>query len=374
MLKKTVDLLETFSTLPQPEPAGGGAYFSEIKNRAIHFSTERKENYEKFLQWKKNGGVVRHLPVKLDIENVSRCNFRCVTCVVSDWKNGKRAEDMTVGAFKKLIDEQIGLIEIKLQGIGEPLMQGNDLFEMISYARSRKIWVRITTNASLLHLHDSYARLIDVDTNEIQISIDGADKNTFEKIRRGSKFERVIDNVKLINAYAREKGVERTKMWTVVQRENAHQLDELVEFAAELGFTNQVFMLQPVSWGLDPWVEKISKLTVADELEAKKLHGLVEKGRGQGVRVAFWVASEKFSTNRLDRLCPWPFERAFVGSDLRTSPCCMIGNPDVFEIGNGIEKSFSEVWFSEEYHQFRKAHEDGVLPEVCKMCYDERSQ
>ena len=362
-----------FLSLPQPEPAGGVEYFAEERKLAINFSSERRENYEKCRRWKINGGRVDFLPIKLDIENVSRCNFRCVTCVVSDWKNGKRADDMSLNSFKGLIDEQKGLIEIKLQGIGEPLMQGDDLIDMIKYARSKAIWVRITTNASLLHLGDRYAKLVDADTNEIQISIDGANKETFENIRHGSKYERVIDNVRLINSYAQEKGVERTKMWTVVQRENAHQLDELVELSAELGFTNQVFMLRPISWGMGDWDERISDLAVTDDLDSDVLHGLIEKGRALGVRVAFWVASEKYSTNKDEPRCPWPFERAYIGSDLRVAPCCMIGNPDVYEIGNGVKEGFSKTWLSDEYEQFRKAHQDGNLPEVCRNCYDAQS-
>ena len=373
MLHKQNEASKALLSLPQPEPAGGSQYFSDERARALDFSAARRDNYEKFLRWKSAGGPVDFLPIKLDIENVSRCNFRCVTCVVSDWKNGKRAEDMSPSSFKRLIDEQLGLIEIKLQGIGEPLMQGDDLIEMINYARSKSIWVRITTNASLLHLGDRYAKLVDADTNEIQISIDAADKDTFESIRKGSNFERVIDNVRLINSYAQKKGVERTKMWTVVQRENAHQLNELVEFAAELGFTNQVFMLNPISWGLGFWEDRISELSVVDELDIDVLNGLFEKGRALGVRVAFWVASEKYSTEKSGTRCPWPFERAFIGSDLRASPCCMIGNPDVYEIGKNVQDGFTESWFSDEYEQFRSAHKDGKLPDICKNCYDEQT-
>lgn len=360
---------KAFLSLPQPQPAGGSEYYVAERERALEFSPKRRENFEKYQRWRDTGGPVDFLPVKLDIENVSRCNFRCVTCVVSDWDKGKRADDMSPDGFRRLIDEQHGLVEIKLQGIGEPLMQGNDMIKMIEYARSQCIWVRTTTNASLLHLKDRHAKLIDSDVNEVQISVDGTDKKTFESIRQGSVFERVTENCRMINSYARDKGVERTKMWTVIQKENAHQLSELVEFAVELGFTNQVFMLQPNSWGVESWGERISSLSVADDLDTGFLSGLVEKGRGLGVRVAFWLANEKYSTDKRENLCPWPFERSYVGSDLRVSPCCMIGNPDVCEIGSGMGDSFSDIWFSDEYESFRSAHLDGDIPKVCQNCY-----
>ena len=353
--------------LPVPQPAAGlDAYICE-RELALSYSTARRENYEKYLHSSRRGAKVNYLPIKLDIENVSRCNFRCTMCVVSDWHKGKRAGDMTIDDFKRLIDEQYGLIEIKLQGIGEPLMQGDTFFEMIKYARLQHVWVRTTTNASLLHLKDNYKKLVDSNVNEIQISIDGADKETFEAIRRGSIFERVIENCKLINAYCRENGLARTKMWTVVQHPNEHQLEDLVNLAHEIGFTNQVFSLELTHWGSEDWSVRNAMVSMEDRLNPARLLSLIEQGKSLGVKVWFWNVTEKYSTLSKDKLCPWPFERAVVTSDQRTVPCCTIGNPDAYELGKG--KRFTEVWNSEEYATFRQAHLDGNIPKVCQACY-----
>src|SRR6266496_388335 len=117
--------------LPAPEPSAGlDAYRRELQ-LALSSSPRRRENYEKHMRSSRRSAAVDYLPIKLDIENVSRCNFRCTMCVVSDWPKGKRGEDMALADFKRLIDEQYGLVEIKLQGIGEPTIQGDDFFEMI---------------------------------------------------------------------------------------------------------------------------------------------------------------------------------------------------------------------------------------------------
>jgi pyrroloquinoline quinone biosynthesis protein E len=357
--------------LPMPEPAAGNDYYKRERELSIEFDPRRTENFNRYLRWKKEGGAVDFLPIKLDIENVSRCNFRCQMCVVSDWEKGKRADDMSIETFKHLLDEQYGLIEIKLQGIGEPLMMGDSFFDMIRYARSRKIWVRSTTNASLLHLKDNFKKVIDTDINELQISIDGADRETFEKIRRGSVFDRVAANCKLVNQYCRDQGVDRTKMWTVVQRDNEHQLEQFVDIAHELGFTNQVFMVNLIDWGMDTWHERNSRITVENHLDPERLFALIARGEKLGVRVRFWSASDKYSAQRRETLCPWPFERAYISSDMRVVPCCMIGNPDVYEIGNGLGNSHSltEVWQSSAYETFRQAHLTGDIPQVCRNCY-----
>lgn len=356
--------------LPVPEPVGGTQRYLAERQRALAASPEKRANFEKFASATRKADV-DYLPIKLDMENVSRCNFHCTMCVVSDWPKGRRAADMSLAEFKRLVDEQIGLLEIKLQGIGEPLMQGDDFFGMIRYARARHIWVRTTTNASLLHLHDNHRKLIDSDVCEVQISIDGADRRTFEAIRRGAVFDRVISNCRLVNDYCRARGVERTKMWTVVQAGNVHQLESLVDLAADVGFTNQVLALNLSDWGMEAWKRVNEAVTVQDDLDIARLHDLVDRGTARGVKVRFWTVNEKYRVGNPATLCPWPFERAYISSDMRVVPCCYVGNPDVLQIDDRLDdkREFSAVWKSGAYRQFRQAHLDGRPPAVCQGCY-----
>lgn len=343
--------------LPRPEPSAGLAAY-DMERAVCLASDQRKfDNFRRFQrrEWP-------YLPVKLDIENVSRCNFACSMCAVSKWPKGQRAKDMSLEDFKRLIDEQYGLVEIKLNGIGEPLMAGPVFFDMIRYAREKRIWVRITTNASLLHLKENYKKLVDSGVNEIDISVDGADKQTFEGIRIQSDFDRVVKNCQLLNDYCLTQGKPSAKMWTLVQKGNVHNLESHVYLAAKCGFRSLVFSMQLHGWG-DEDLEQRNKGEMVP-LSEERLLGLVELGKDLGVRVAFWDVAEKFDEQNK---CPWPFSRAVVTSDLRTVPCCMIGDPDKFEIGKG--KTFLEAWNSDEYQDFRAAHLSGQIPPVCRGCY-----
>ena len=276
---------------------------------------------------------------------------------------------MTLDTFKKLIDEQYGLVEIKLNGLGEPTLQGDVFFDMIAYARSKRIWVRITTNASLLHLNENYKKLIDSGVNEIDISMDGADQQTYESIRKNGRFETVAKNCKLINDYAASLGICRTKMWTIVQENNFNNFSQFVTLASILGFKHLVFSLNLHGWAdADLLKENLSKV-IENKLEEKKLFDLVSDGKKAGVRVSFWTLNDKFDASSIHTLCPWPFERAVVSSDSRVVPCCMIGNPDAYEIGRGIRTTFSDIWFGKEYQKFRQDHLSGNIPAKCKLCY-----
>lgn len=330
----------------------------------LNFDKRTRENFDRYLLAKTpRVDGVDHLPTRLDIENVSRCNFKCGMCAVSGWHKGKRAEDMTLDYFKRLIDEQYGLVEIKLNGLGEALMQGDDYFEMIKYARARRIWVRMTTNASLLGVNQNIQKLIDSDVNDIDISIDGADKETYERIRVGGSFKHVTNNCSTLNYAYEVLGLEpHTKMWTLVQRDNVHNLPEHVRLAARLGFKHLIFSVAMHGWG-DANLA-LRNASHSAYLTRPFMDDLILGGEDLGVRVAFWTVADKFTRNNL---CPWPFERAVVTSDARVTPCCMIGNPDAYEIKGG--ETFGEIWHSDAYRDFRKAHMDGYPPDVCKGCY-----
>ncbi len=360
---------EFLRQLPSPEPSAGSEAYIKEREAALDLCEKKRMNYELYKCSNRKSAIVDYLPVKLDIENVSRCNFACTMCLVPSWKRGKRADDMSIDQFKRIIDEQYGLVEIKLQGIGEVLLQGEAFFEMIRYARSKRIWVRTTTNASLLHVRENYKKLINSGVNEIGISIDGSDKETFESIRRQSNFERIVQNCKLINGYTKQLGITRTQMWTLVQEKNFQQLMELVELSAEMGFAHHVFSLNLHGWGHEDLEERNRRKIVEDRLSPDFLMSLIERGKLLGVRVSFWRLNEKFEIGLKEKLCSWPFERAVITSDLRTVPCCMIGDPDSFEIGRGSGKGFLELWKGEEYKKFREAHLSGSIPQICKGCY-----
>lgn len=355
--------------LPQPEPMPNATAYRRERWLALATSPRRLVNYVKYMRSSRRSGRVHYLPIKLDIENVSRCNFHCTMCQVSAWPRFKRAEDMTFEDFKLLIDQQYGLVEIKLQGMGEPTLGRETFYRMIRYARSKHIWVRTVTNASLLHVNDNYRKIIDAGTNEVQISIDGATKSTFEKIRRGSNFELVVKNCTMINRYCQEQGLRRTKMWVVVQRDNVGELLPLANLCGEMGFASLVYSLNLTDWGQEQWRAANSDATVDREVTPELVKEIIARCGAYGIRVGFWNITSKYSARDVRKLCPWPFERAYVSSDMRIVPCCMLANPDVSELGSARE--FSAQWRAETYVKFRQAHLDGCVPKVCRGCYED---
>jgi hypothetical protein len=55
---------------------------------------------------------------------------------VRDWHQGQRAAGLSLDSFRCQIDEQIGLVEIKLQRLGEPTMLRDDYFAIVGCVRT----------------------------------------------------------------------------------------------------------------------------------------------------------------------------------------------------------------------------------------------
>jgi len=306
------------------------------------------------------------IPTILDIEPTSRCNFRCTMCQLSEWEHGKRAEDLSFSKFKAIADEQYGLVEVKLQGLGEPLFN-KEFIKMIEYLVNRYIWVRTTLNGSLLDKNELYKDLVDSGVNEIINSFDGATKEVFEKIRVRSNFNRVVENFTLLNDYANREGKLITRMWVLLQDNNRHQLLNFVDLAKRMGYRRLTFSIGLSDWGQEKWKEKISVVQVQKSLTEREIELLLTSSATDDLEITYWDLSQKYSIEKVETLCSWPFTRAYVSSDMRVVSCCMIANPDIVDFGDA--NNFTKTWNNESIRNFRRAHLEGKIPEFCRNCY-----
>ena len=94
-------------------------------------------NLIKFYLSKKNRIYnLDYLPITMDIEPTTGCNFRCTMCQVSS--PNFKSKNLDFDMFKKTIDDNKQLLKIKLQGMGEPLVN-NNFFNMMEYASKYSI-------------------------------------------------------------------------------------------------------------------------------------------------------------------------------------------------------------------------------------------
>jgi len=362
-IKLKMDELSGKFSSPYPEPR---EYWNTVLD-GFNLFPNRLDNFLKAKDINNRSSFQNYYPYLIDLEPNSRCNFRCTMCQVSEWSRGQRARDMTFQEFKVLEDLFGFVVEAKIHGMGEPLLH-KEFFNMVEFLKTFSIWTRTSINGSLLLANNNIEKLISSSLGEIQISLDGATKETYEKIRVRANFEKVCKGVKELNSACEGANRSLTRMWVVLQQNNVHELSKFVDLANELKFKKLTFSLSLNDWGQEIWRDKNGNKEIDLETTVDSIKNLYEKYFNEGLDISLWKQSSKYSTTSgLQDLCPWIFDRTYVASDMRLTPCAIIGNPDVIDLGDA--SSVLNSWNGERYINFRKLHMVGKIPNECKSCY-----
>lgn len=154
-------------------------------------------------------------PINIDIEPTINCNINCEFCQSSSLKRNKHS--ISLFEFKKIVNSIPNTIKINIQGMGEPLLN-KELYSMISYAKKKKNYVLITTNGTLLSEKTS-KELIASGLDRLIISFDSAKKESYEKVRKGANFDKVVNN---ISNFMKIRGSQKkpfVSLWMLGQKE-----------------------------------------------------------------------------------------------------------------------------------------------------------
>ncbi len=185
-------------------------------------------------------------PICITWELTYACNLACVHCLSSSGRRDPR-ELSTAEAFG-VIDElramQVFYVNI---GGGEPMIR-RDFFDIIDYATRSGVGVKFSTNGAFIDAERA-ERLAQMDYLDIQLSIDGADAVTNDRVRGEGSFataRRAMDHLA-----AADFG--EFKISVVVTRENVGQLDDFKAIADSYGAQLRLTRLRPSGRGVDAW-------------------------------------------------------------------------------------------------------------------------
>lgn len=193
---------------------------------------ENKFFYNKFLneyEIASKQTVLKSKPRNLMAVLSNKCNLACIMCraIRNKW-------EFPQNRLQEIKDLFPYLERILWQG-GEILLLPyfkDILKEALKYPNIKQA---ILTNFQLAD--DEIINLIVKNDVELRISIDGVEKNIYEKIRRGGSFKRLIDNINLLNDVRRKNYTQMSlNLSVVVMRENYDKLVDFVEFAHKYNF------------------------------------------------------------------------------------------------------------------------------------------
>ncbi|MBQ8887744.1 MAG: radical SAM protein [Candidatus Gastranaerophilales bacterium] len=145
-------------------------------------------------------------PVQVIIDISGYCNAKCPFCIrqLSECKSQMFMKKEIFYEIIKQIKQIKSIKVISLSAYGEPLLHP-DFDEFVHYLRKLKYNVLVTTNMSLAHKHfDSLLEL-----THIMFSVEGWDKESYEKYRQNLCFEKVYSNIKEFDKLVNERRLRR---------------------------------------------------------------------------------------------------------------------------------------------------------------------
>ena len=272
-------------------------------------------------------------PTMVNIEPTNKCNLKCIMCPRDKMERSLGVMDLET--FKRVIDQcvETGVTHITLNGYGEPFI-AKQIFEMIKYTMQTTLNLKINTNGHYLN-SKNIEKLLDNPPSHLSISLDGATKETYEKVRVNGRFDRLMANLNaLLDAKAARKNHPMKVTLQIIRMDETEE--EIQEF-------------------VDQWKDRV------DEISIPNVHnwgGLYEE-------------SGNFQQMDVKRVpCKELWRTMMVFEDGSTSICCAVFDNKNMNMGNIKDRHLSEIWRSEEYNQLRQHHIDGNfhLIDICKDC------
>jgi len=289
---------------------------------------------------RKKTNAIRYSTLVIEPFNV--CNLQCTMCAYANSKREKTSISMDL--FKKIIDDAkiVGIKTVCFSYFNEPFLDKH-IFERVRYTKNAGLSTSIITNGCLMD-KKIIDEIFDSDLDSILISLDGYSKETYLSIRKGSDFEQVNANVKLLidERKARERKKPRITLGYVMQKKNE---TERSHFQAKWGK-----LVEEIAWGQPEEFDTAEDIKNRSGVRTKKLSIAIKKGY----------------------ICWNFFNNLTVRSDGKVVMCCSwLFDDEEHVLGDLNKQSIMEIWNSERVQKLvemiRNCDYSKIYP--CNKCY-----
>ena len=319
-------------------------------------------------------------PVCVYLETTNRCNLLCTTCPRT-YEELEPPADMSWDLFTSIVDQAPDLMRAVLHGVGEPMLVAN-LSRMVRYLKDRGVYVLFNTNGTVLSGRNGRA-LIDAGLDELRVSLDASNRESFKAIRGRDYFGRIIRNVRAFRELQEREGHDRPQVsvWLTGLRETVEQLPAFVQVAAEIGvrevyLQRLVFFAESAIGKARPDQALFERLS---EGEAAYLKEAEDLARSLGVTFsASGAATEPGLSLKASgdgspwALCRRPWSLMYFTANGRALPCCIAPfsqrGYENYTLGDATQQSLREIWSGAAYRSFREALLSDKPAAACASC------
>ncbi len=324
--------------------------------------------------------VPEHEPVCLYLETTNRCNLLCTTCPRT-YEELEPPADMSWELFTSIVDQIPRLARAVLHGVGEPMLVKH-LPRMVRYLKDRGTYVLFNTNGTVLNEKNGRA-LIAADLNELRVSFDAANAETYRAIRGKNYFNRILKNVRAFRELQEREGhvKPRVSAWLTGLRETIEELPDFVRVAAETGvrevhLQRLVFFKESAIGMARPDQALYEQLSAAESAYIDRAAALAQS-LGISFSASGGASEPGMSLKRPGNGSPWslcrrPWTVMYFTANGRALPCCIAPfsqrGYENYTLGDATQETLREIWTGAAYRNFRNALTSNTPPEACSNC------
>ena len=264
----------------------------------------------------------------MQVESAIACNLRCVMC---PWrgitKNAQNRGLMSQQVWEGIRPYLSDVKSIDFTGGGEPLLQPK-LEAWVAEAKNAGCETGFLSNGLLLR-EDRLKGLLDAGLDWICISMDGATADIYNKIRKGSDFDRVCENVGKL-AELRSGDIPKTMINFVLMEMNFHQVEDILRLAARLGVDQVNYKQCDVIRGEEG--KGFGLFGPKETKEIRHLQKSLEKAKRLAKRLNIQTTAFSFTPQEQPVCEQDPRDSIFIRYDGTVAPCInlAIGGPTTF--------------------------------------------
>ena len=338
-----------------------------------------------------------HRPLSVFLQVASGCNIECYMCIEQlrppRARRGRDLQSLPREVFDKLCAQVFPYSSTLHIGFGGEPSLSPDFLYFIERGFEHGQCVKLTTNGTRLD-QPGVAATIARCVSEMQVSMDGATKETYERIRVGSSWARMQANLKLFNEHrlaypAAERA--RLSLWFVLMKSNLHELVAFIEMAARLQaesvhahhviLTTEAGKPEPLLDEPERYnavrleaIQRARELGI--ELELPKPYPIaapaVMESRPAAVPAAPLTAcadSAPAPTRTPPIACKLPTQFLFMNYEGRVFPCCHPYADVKMRAGDMRTEDFDTIWNNAHFRNLRHALQTGEdMPAICRNC------
>ncbi|MBN2407444.1 MAG: radical SAM protein [Elusimicrobia bacterium] len=310
---------------------------------------------------------LRSFPRRLIVTVTSKCPLKCRMCEITDksWELPGRTVDEICRLFPYLEFVQwLG---------GEVFM--SDSFEYLFDKASGFPGLKQTMSTNGLLLDKRWAEKLAINGVGVTYSIDGITGDTYEAIRTGASFDRLIKSLGLLNDAALAKGSKSgISMNFVVMEKNVGEISGIVDFMKRNGISE--VNISPLRYSDRQYEQRYNMIldrareSVADLMFQAGSSGVVVNNclPSAGGRNGYGpeINTDPLRNDAGKTGCTLPWKQLYIavygGVAVGGKAECLGGNSI---LGSISEQSLMEIWNSERLRCLRREIKSSRLPDSC---------